>query len=99
MGAYLSFVEELNLNITKPLCVSHRLWPVHVALNSSETPALHQVGEHHHHPDVVLPDHAPEGRSCVLAGTLRNKETLDPVYNIDSVSYSVQKSPELQYIS
>ena len=50
-----------------PVGLGSRVRPVEVALG---LPALEEVGDHHDHVGVLLPDHAPERVESALDGTL-----------------------------
>ena len=76
-STHLGSVKQLDLEVSELLGVTDVIRPVLVALDAGEPlRPLHHVGQHHHHPHVVLPDHFPEGWGRVLARTLGSEELL-----------------------
>merc|ERR550525_964800 len=69
MGS-LCTIKQLDLKISKPSAISDLIRPVEGALETWEATALHQVGQHHHHSHLILPNHTPKSWTCLLARAL-----------------------------
>ena len=72
-----------GLDWVQTFAESNIMSPSLITLDAGESvSALHHVGQHHHHPHVVLPDHFPEGWGGVLARTLGSNKLLDRTFSV-----------------